>query len=800
MTSKFIVHDDPFADRTRPYWGERGDWPASWVDLPGRSLTDASVALFRLQFEVAKAATARVHVSADNRYRLFLDGHPLGRGPERGDPLHWNFESYELDLARGRHVLLAQTWWLGEKAPYAQMSIRPGFILGAEAPWTDVLSTGMASWEGCAFPGISFELSGLTWGTGAKEQIDGGLYPWGWEDGTVGEWRPVCAVAKGMAAATKNEIPPFWLLTPATLPPMREDPRHAGRLRHLAAGAAAQPVRASAHLAAEAQSWTGMLAGRGPVTVPAHTSRRAIVDLEDYCCAWPRLEVSGGKGARVRIHWAEGLFEPGKHCTDGPLDLSRAGKGHRNEIEGKNFVGAGDVFLPDGGAHRIFSTLWWAAGRYLEVLVETADVPLTIEALGIVETGYPFTIESAFTCDDPRLARVIPLATRVLQMCSHETYMDCPHYEQLMYVGDARLEILATYALTRDDRLPRKALACFDASRRLSGLTQSRYPSRVNQFIPPFSLWWVCMVHDYWLWRDDPAFVRTLMPGVRAVMESFRQLVGGNGLMSAPNGWNFIDWVKQPLWVWGMPKDGDRGVSSILNLQFALALARKAELEGDCGETLLARRDRDLATRLVRAVFAAFWDEGRGLVADDLEKTRFSEHAQCLALLSGLAPRGKARRVTAGLLGDLDLARTTIYFSHYLFETLYALGRGDRILERLDLWFELEANGFKTTPEEPEPSRSDCHAWGAHPLYHYFASLLGIRPVASGFSRVRIAPQLGPLKRVHGSLAHPRGVIDVNVALRDGRLTGRVTLPAGVTGQLVWDGHLRELTPGRQTL
>src|SRR6185369_12974243 len=141
--------------------------------------------------------------------------------------------------------------------------------------------------------------------------------------------------------------------------------------------------------------------------------------------------------------------------------------------------------------------------RYLEILVQTTDEALTLERFVFRETHYPLELESAFEASDPRLARVMPLMLRGLQMCSHETYMDCPYYEQLMYVGDTRLEVLTTYVATRDDRLPRKALRMFDLSRRTDGLTQSRYPSRFTQIIPPFSLWWVAMVHDYALWRDD---------------------------------------------------------------------------------------------------------------------------------------------------------------------------------------------------------------------------------------------------------------------------------------------------------
>ena len=145
------------------------------------------------------------------------------------------------------------------------------------------------------------------------------------------------------------------------------------------------------------------------------------------------------------------------------------------------------------------------------------------------------------------------------------------------------------------------------------------------------------MVHDYWLWRDDAEFVKRQMPAVRSVAEAFRMLIRPDGLMDAPNGWNFMDWVDKPKWDAGVPAEGDFRPSSIINLQFALVLTHKAAMEEWAGEKALAGRDRDLAKAIVKAVLAHYWDAKRGLIADDSGHTLFSEHAQCLAILTGLA-------------------------------------------------------------------------------------------------------------------------------------------------------------------
>lgn len=795
---KRVISDrEPFVDPSKfqPGWGwnQWGCWPAAWVDHPDRSLTDPSVAVFRLKFTLPSATPLRLHVSADNRYRIFLDGADFGRGPERGDMMHWFFETYEGMVAEGEHTLSVMTWWLGEDAPFAQMSVRPGFLLAAEGDLRERLTTGCAKWQAALVPGIEFIPAGPAWGVGANVRIDGTSYPWGWERGTDPlEWRDAVKIADAVSAQWKNEAL-YWRLLPSMLPPMRDERMEPGALRYLAAGKRPYPVSEAAHLAGEARSWREWLSGDAPVEVPAQSTRTAVIDLENYYCAYPELVLSGGKGASVRLDWAEGLFTQ----ADG------GSKGQRDEINGKFFCGGVcDEFIPDGGDQRLFTTLWWKCGRYLELTVTTGDTPLTLNRLSVRCTGYPLKMEGQFASSEIKFSRFLPIAERAMQMCAHETYMDCPYYEQLMYVGDTRLEVLTTYAMTADDRLPRKALLMFDWSRRNSGMTQSRYPSRWGQMIPPFSLWWVCMVHDFWMWRDDQAFVEARMPGVRAVMEYFRTLMRPDGIMAAPNGWNFTDWVQQPVvWGAGTPPGAEFEPSSILNLQCALALLRKAELEDGLGETQLAERDRATARRLTDAVMKVFWCEAKGMIADDAKHACFSEHAQCLALLGGWLNEGQRRLVGDALGAAPSLARATIYFTHYLFEVYRILGRSDLFFERLKLWYELDEKGFKTTFEAPEPSRSDCHAWGAHPLFHSYATILGIRPDAPGFSRVRIAPMPGALQRVSGTYPHPRGQVRVELEQGNGvALEARVCLPAGLEGVFVWRGEERMLSSGETVL
>ncbi len=788
------ISQDPFPTyNPRESWEGIGSLPAQWVECPAAHVP--FVAAFRLKFQADFTRIVRFHATADERYELYLDGIRVGRGPERGSPDRWYYETYELPITAGAHVLVAHVWAIGEHAPFAQMTAHPGWLFFPdEEEFLPLLATGQADWEAKLLPGYSWQRKEIEqfFVTGDQSIQEGAALAWGFEKGEGDGWQTAYPFDQAVSAATYRLTQAYHQLSPAQLPAMMEVERQLGTVRLAesldAPEQATRAAESSHHQSAQAAEWQSLLAGQNGFTIPAHSLRRIIIDLENYYCAYPMLTVSGGKGSQVRLSWAESLFMEPQGRT----------KGNRNEVEGKYFFGIDDTFLPDGSANRCYQLLWWRAGRYLEFFIQTADEPLTVDRFTLRETRYPYEMQSQFAASDPRFAGFFPIAIRALQMCSHETYMDCPYYEQLMYVGDTRLEALVTYLTTADDRLPRKALRTFDASRIHAGLTQSRFPSRIMQIIPPFSLWWVAMVYDFALWRNDPDFVRTLLPGVRSVIEAFLGYRNADGLIQAPQGWNFMDWSAG--WHWGVPPDADLGVNGSVNWQMAWVLRQAAALESWVGDPELANRDERSATALAAAIQTALWDEKRGLFADDLAHQHFSEHTQCLAVLSGHLAADQTNQVIDHLLTDADLTRATIYFTHYVFETLCAAGKADAILQRLQLWYDHPSLGMKTTLEAPEPSRSDCHAWGAHPVYHAFATLLGIRPAEFGFQSVRIMPQMGSLTDLSGSLVHPKGNIEVKLQRSGAKLHAEVHLPDGLHGELIYNGKTWSLAPGIQII
>ena len=732
---------------------------------------------FRKSFQ-ATAAPLRLHVSADERFELFLDGRRIARGPDRSDVEHWSYSSYEIQLAPGQHRIEALAWSIGPNAPVAQISWRGGFVLKAEDAYDKRLTTGKTPWEVAGLDG--FEFTPGVFFVGAQLTAHGCGPQW-----KEGDYVKAQVIRGPIRKNPYGESAPGWKLFPTTLPDQFDREVNAGRAAALGAGALGKDdvVRAEQAEHPDLPRWQALVAGQGEVVVPANSEQFLLWDLENYFCAYPVCEVSGGAGAKLAWSWAESLYLPKSQA-----------KGNRGEFIGKNFRGMTDTFLPEGGAHQKFSTLWWRAGRWCLISVKTAAEPLTLHRLALDENRYPYENESSFDGGDDELAGVVRLAVRGIQMCAHETYMDCPFYEQLMYDGDTRLELLTTSVMTRDDRLVKRAIELFDFSRRNWGFVNERFPAYLPQHSPTFSMIWAVMLSDYASWHNDPAFVRARAIGLRSMLEHFEPYVNRDGLLENLPGWPFMDWV--PQWDTGDAPDGVKGISALNNLLYVMALQKSAGIEDGLGEPLLAQRLRAKAARTAEAVKGKFWDEARGLVADNLAHTEFSEHGQCLALLTDTLTGDQAKRCFEQLLTARDLKRTTIYFSFYLLETWRKFGRGDLIVERMSFWKDLVKQGLKTPVEMPGDTRSDCHAWGSHPLFHLHASVAGIRPSSPGFRTVRIAPLPGKLPRIVTTTPHPDGFIKLDLAFDGTGCRGKVELPEGITGVFVWQGKEQNLTGG----
>ena len=782
------------------------DWKASWITHPAAPLREPLVLHFRRTLRLAAVpATYVVRVSADNRFILLVNGHRVGDGPARGDLTHWRYERFDLTpfLQAGSNLVTATVWNFGVYAPIAQMSDRTAFLLESEAGGDTSIST-PEGWQVEVEPGHSIlPRSAVTFkqymAAGPGEQIDAATYDWNWNSpaDAGSSWVPAASpmrdsiyggTNKAHSGDTTGDNP--WGLVPDTLPHMEFSATDPGT-EVRADMSEAQPVsilmgEESAHITVRTDASSFASFPHQAVRIDANKHIHLLLDRKTLTTAYPVLTVSDGKGSHIILTYSEALYDKELH------------KGDRNDVDARNALGLTDSFLPDGGPNRTFTPLWWRTWRYLDLDIQTGDEPLTLDSLTANFTAYPFEERASFHSADPDLAKIWEISWRTARLDAHETYMDTPYWEQLQYVGDTRIQALISYAVAGDARLARQALGAFDDSRFPDGLTRSRYPSSLPQTIPPFSLLWIGMLHDYWMYRPDPAPVRAALPGSRAVLRWFAAHQQPDGLLGTLPWWSFIDWVSSGE----IPTYAANGESCVTTLEYLGALDDAADLEKALGDPVFATRDRDRAAQVRSGLYSKCWSASRGLLADNPDLKNFSQQANILAVLYDVVPKDRQQAVLRQMLAiepgttPNGVLSASYYFRFYLARALDHAGLADDYLKSLDPWRQLLPLHFSTWPEIPGNTRSDSHAWSAHPIYDLLTLVAGIQPASPGFASVRIAPHLGALNSITASFPHPQGDIRVEYHRQASGLDAAITLPGTLTGEFVFHGKTWPLKSG----
>ncbi|MDR1676594.1 MAG: alpha-rhamnosidase, partial [Tannerella sp.] len=407
-------------------------------------------------------------------------------------------------------------------------------------------------------------------------------------------------------------------------------------------------------------------------------------------------------------------------------------------------------------------------------------------------------LKARLETDDNELKKIFETGWRTARLCAVETYMDCPYYEQLQYLGDARIQALVSLYNSGDDRLVKNFLNLTDWSRQPEGITMSRYPTTEAQFITPFALWHIGALHDYLMYGSDVDFVRRKLPGVRMILDYFARFQQEDGSLRNLPWWNFTDWVYTGGWDFGVALQGKDGSSALMDLQLLWAYQVAADLEKKSGISCFAEIYDLAARKLEKAVQQKYWDETRGLYANNSDKVFFSQHANSLAILTGVAGGDTARRIAEKLMTDTTPAPASIYFKYYLHQALTKAGLGDGYLKWLDIWRQNLALGLTTWAEtsDLDKTRSDCHAWGASPNIEFFRIVLGIDSEAPGFGKVKIEPHLGDVKRIAGEMPHPAGTVKVEYEVTAKGLKAHIVLPQNTSGRFVWKGKNYALKAG----
>lgn len=757
-----------------------------WIAVPGAGDRNYGVYVFKQEVVLSSISQPmRVWVSGDNRYKLFVNDQIVSIGPARSDIKHWNYEEVDLapHLHAGNNKIVALIWNEGQDRAVANMTYRTGFFMRGVDKAAAVFNTN-SQWrciEDKGYRPVPVQVPGY-YAAGPGERVDKHFSISSQTNDT--EWKKATVISGPNYINQSGAFGtyPGWMMKKSELP-QREL-----RLERMA------QVRESKNV----KVGSGFLKGTAPITIPAHTTATVIIDNKAETNAYVTLKFSGGDNSKIAIGYTEAFYESKPHSL-----METPSKGNRNDIKGKVFIGRTDTIISNGLADQVFTTLLWRTYRYVVLTITTAGQSLTLNDIYGTFTGYPFQQTASITTNNNDLNQIFQMGWRTARLCAIETYMDCPYYEQMQYFGDSRIQSLVTLYMTADDRLVRQLLDAGDWSRTANGVTQSRYPASIEQWIQPYALHYIYTMHDYMMYGNDTNFLRSKLIVERTILDYFHRYQSDDGRLRDLPGWNFTDWVDNDAnWKYGVAQPGADGCSAVLDFQLLYAYQMATDLEKQIGMDALAEVYRLRASRLKQSILKQYWRPEAGLFSDRSDRNVFSQHTNALAILTGTVPDSAtlsiARMIEAGSVTGKEanvktsyhLAPASIYFKYYTYQAMVKAGLGDNYLKWLGVWHQYLQLGLTTCGETSDvnSTRSDCHAWGASPNIEFLRTVLGIDSDAPCFSRVAISPHLGDIQKIGGTMPTPHGNITVDYDAKDGQLSATITLPDQVSGRLLWKG------------
>lgn len=766
-------------------WRGKWIWLSQRADM-GHDPKRHEMVLFRRVFTVSEVkAELVVHITADSRYKLFCNGQPVSVGPCKGDQFTYYYETVDLSayLRPGRNVLAAQVLHYKGGEPYQAStsgnasvwrSRAGGLLLDGELRQThsSVPLHTDHYWKAWRDESVEWvDQMPFTAFLGGMERVEAVRRPQDWKlaDADEAGWEPAVSFLSP-SDPVYGQLRP-WRLVPRDIPPLLSDKR---AFRKVMAQHPPEPDF-SLLLGEEALDANGRV-----LEIPAGHTWVVEVDAGELVTAYPNLTLTGGRGGEIRMLYAECYEQEPK--ADGTRCKSVRDNPHQAVL-----LGPSDCYLPAGSGTaqqpERLETFWFRTFRFIRFEIRAGAEPLCLHQVNFVETGYPLEVVGAFESSDPTLSPLWDISIRTLRRCMQETYVDCPFYEQLQYSMDTQLEALFTYQVSGDDRLARKAIYEFHSSRLPSGMLQSRYPSMPAQVIPGFSLYWIYMVHEHYWYFADRTLLRLVMPTVDGVLNWFGEQIGSDGLVGpcSPEYWSYVDWVQEWAAGKGVPPAAQTGPLTVYNQMYAEALRRAAELQEALGRTGAAGEYRHRAEQVKEALKLRCWSPERGLFRDGPRSETYSQHAQVWAVVSGTVQGREAEQLMETMLVDPNLPRVSYAMSFYLFRAMAQIGRYADTFPLWDIWRGMARLNLSTWAESPSHHRSDCHGWGAVPLYEFCAEMLGVRPGKPGYEEISIAPQPGPLQWARGTVATCKGPVRIQWEIgAQGMFDLYVRPPAGV--------------------
>jgi len=806
-------------------------WKARWIWYPERRTLQNTFVMFRRTFELAEPPReAPAFVSAFTRYKLWVNGQFVQRGPAPCDPRYWDVDPVDVApyLRRGKNVIAALVCAFGSgdgtyppPAP-AGSGEGKGFLFQCDA-------LGLATDHGWkAFRPRAWRQGGYQrWFLRSlQEEFDARRYPQGWEmpefDDTA--WKPAVEEPAQPGRPPLREVGREgwmdWRLQVRSIPPIAESftkPRSAP-----AAGWIEWKTDPEEYFECfpvdsfEEREDPSLRTPQGlfPHRLPAPGGRSLAVtyDFGRELLGHPYVKLRAPAGTVAELLFCEKQV-PGKLLLRIP---ARFGQWLR-------------VRCREGVTE--YEAFEYECFRWMQLLVRGAQGEVEILEAGVRERNYRWPHEPEFSCSDEAVTRAVRASLATHRITSQETLVDNMVRERQQYAGDLDHAKLCSYYAFGETRQPARMIRTFAQGQNAEGWFMDCWPAwdrcqRLFQKHMRLTQWGPILDHglqfgiaaaEHCLWDDGSGLPGGVLLNIRQFAEFLEANRASDGLLPV------LGWRWNTVWIdhIGYAREEDKHCA--FNLYWAgfltHGLARLLEWNGMPAE---AREAREKARQIIQSVRRLYWSPRLRLFLDNLPRAGRGEglraHARTISMayLFGAMTEDESARsvellraVPANLtdsVQEVEGERVRLGFNYPLNEIwrLWALaraGRGDVVVRELrERWANLPSvleNGTISEFWNPSPSESGqvwCQS-NPVPAVALYQMILGVQPVAPGFTAYELRPQPGDLRRVSGTVFSPRGPI--RVSIEEGQLDW--ISPGGVEATLVLpSGERRKMPAGKR--
>jgi len=719
-------------------------------------------------------ASAVIKASADSRYKLFVNGRYVGKGPVRSAEGHCYVDSHDVTslLVRGPNVVAFLVHHIGENT-YAYSAGKPGLICVVELDFDgERLSFGTdETWR--ARRAIEWTGSGarMSHRLGFQEVYDAAE--------AHDDWNQLRCSERGWEHAEVVGIPPalpWGELKPRQIPLLREEriaPQAVvGAYNGAEVGretpAASMPaIMADTDLtvlrAGEVKNLQSLLSDEGQALVRTPRGDKSVTIVLDFGReVFGNVEIGlAGAGGCIDIGYSEllqeGRVKPNRHDTR-----------YTDRIYLKRGRLAWQSFEP-------------RAFRYAQIEFRRCPRPLTVDYVRVNQTTYPVRRTASFECSDKLINKVWEAGVYTTQLCMEDTFIDCPWRERGQWWGDARILSRTAYYVFGDTALLAQGLRQLASAQTAEGAIHGVYPPGDMAAAPDFALLWVFSILDYYAFSDDAELVRELYPAVRRLLQWFSGFTGDSGMLAEVPGRLLVDRADLER----------RGEVTSLNCFYYQALRIAAVLASIAGADEDAQDYHNTANRLRIAINKLMYVPKRGLYAecriDGKLVEKFSRQTNILAALFDIADQyqkaGILRLLTNGSLPELG----TPYFASYFLESLYSAERHTEALDYIRRkWGRMieskaEDRGPATLWEDFDADTQGalCHGSAVCPTRDLIAEFVGIKPVP-GVYRFAVTPHPADLKWARATVETKTGPLAVDWRVSRNRLDIDIEVPQGL--------------------